>query len=212
MQIQLRWARYQSPASPRALPRPTNRSVSRGGGRERGSGGSKRKHPIEPTFSHGFDLRSHRGTIRCLASSVAPRCRATCPPSGCRPCAKKDPLGEGGAGFRLPPAVKCPEAQPLAFARTYMEASTDPFSAFNGDAKRQCQAAGPEPPPPRDSLPLLIPPPPGRRPWFQRVAYKVIPTTASRLPPTTNIPNSASRPSGAVPCSPDVVVWSVLKR
>lgn len=60
-------------------------------------------------------------------------------------------------------------------------------------------------------LPLLIPPPPGHRPWFQRVAYKVIPTTASRLPPTTNIPNSASRPSGA-DCSPDVVVWSVLKR
>lgn len=67
-------------------------------------------------------------------------------------------MGREGVGFRLPPAVKCPEAQPLAFARTYMEASTDPFSAFNGAAKRQCQAAGPEPPPPpRDSTPPLPP-------------------------------------------------------
>lgn len=48
-------------------------------------------------------------------------------------------MGEGelASAFRL--RSKCPEAQPLAFARTYMEASTDPFSAFNGAAKRQCQ-------------------------------------------------------------------------
>lgn len=91
-------------------------------------------------------------------------------------------MGEG-VGFRLPPAVKCPEAQPLAFARTYMEASTDPFSAFNGAVKRLGLSLLLRP----AILPLVFPPP-GHRPWFQRVAYKVIPTTASRLPPTTNIP------------------------
>lgn len=109
MQIQLRWARYQSPASPRALPRPTNRSVSRGGGRERGARGSKRKHPIEPTFSHSFDLRSHRGTIRCLGSSVAPRCRDL--PARLRDLVhvrRRMSMGEGelASAFRLRSSVR----------------------------------------------------------------------------------------------------------
>lgn len=116
MQIQLRWARYQSPASPRALPRPTNRSVSRGGGRERGARGgpkgSTRSNPLSPSF----DLRSHRGTIRCLGSSVAPRCRDL--PARLRDLVhvrRRMSMGEGelASAFRLRSSVRKRSRWPL---------------------------------------------------------------------------------------------------
>lgn len=144
-------------------------------------GGSKRKHPIEPTCSHGFDLRSHRGTIRCLASSVAPRCRGL-PAFGMSSMCEKGFHGGGrelASAFRLRSSVRKRSRWPSP-ALTWKHPripSTRSMAPPNVNVKRLGPAI----------LPLLFPPP-GHRPWFQRVAYKVIPTTASRLPPTTNIP------------------------
>lgn len=121
-------------------------------------GGSKRKHPIEPTCSHGFDLRSHRGTIRCLASSVAPRCRGL-PAFGMSSMCEEGFHGGGrelASAFRLRSSVRKRSRWPLP-ALTWKHPRI-PSNAFNGAAKRQCQAAGPEPPPPpRESTPPLPP-------------------------------------------------------
>lgn len=115
MQIQLRWARYQSPASPRALPRPTNRSVSRGGGRERGSGCPKetpdRTHFL-PRFRSSLPSRDNPLSGK-LRGSAVPR---DLPAFGMSSmCEEGFPWGRGelASAFRLRSSVRKRSRWPL---------------------------------------------------------------------------------------------------